>query len=229
MATLGENHYGKSRVRIMKVVRHETHHSMKEWNVRVLLHGDFETCFTTGDNSKILPTDTMKNTVYYLARESSAATLEDFCNRELGQFLLADNPQASKTSVEIEEKSWKPMIVDGNPHRQLHINSADLKLQTAEIAMERGEAVKVTSCIDGLVILKTTKSAFTGYIKNAQTTLPESTDRLFGTRATVAWEYLEAPTDYAAVRTTTLETLLKVFAEHDSLSVQHTAGSTTSV
>src|SRR5580700_9213630 len=100
MARLGENRYGKSRVRVMKVVRHETHHTMKEWNVRVLLHGDFETCFTEGDNSNILPTDTMKNTVYYLARESQAATLEEFAIKMV-TFLLVDNPQASKASVDI--------------------------------------------------------------------------------------------------------------------------------
>jgi len=46
--------------------------------VQVLLHGDFETSFTEADNSKILPTDTMKNTVYYVARESKAATIEEF-------------------------------------------------------------------------------------------------------------------------------------------------------
>ena len=60
MIHLAENRYGKSRIRIMKVVRHATHHAMKEWNVRVLLRGDFESCFSQGDNSKILPTDTMK-------------------------------------------------------------------------------------------------------------------------------------------------------------------------
>ena len=103
MATLGENRYGKSRVRVMKVVRHETQHVMKEWNVRVLLHGDFETCFTAGDNASILPTDTIKNTVYYLARESNAATLEDFAI-EMVEFLLADNPQVSRASAEIEEE-----------------------------------------------------------------------------------------------------------------------------
>ena len=204
----------------MKVVRHETHHAMKEWNVRVLLHGDFETCFTAGDNSKILPTDTMKNTVYYLARESNAATLEEFAI-ELVKFLLANNPQVSKASVEIEEKSWQQMIIDGQPHPTTYqLNGTEL--QTCEVIQERGEPAKVTSGIDGLVILKTTNSAFTGYIKNAQTTLPESTDRIFGTRATAAWEYSNAPKDYAAARSTALATLLKVFAEHDSLSVQHT-------
>jgi len=220
MATLGENRYGKSRVRVMKVVRHETHHALKEWNVRLLLHGDFETCFTEGDNSKILPTDTMKNTVYYIARESNAATLEEFAI-EIVEFLLANNPQASKASAEIEEKSWQRMKVDGQPHPTTYQLSGP-ELQTAEVSQVRGGPLTVISGIDGLTILKTTKSAFTGYIRNAQTTLPESTDRIFGTRATVAWEYIETPSDYAAVRATTLNTLLKVFAEHDSLSVQHT-------
>jgi urate oxidase len=204
----------------MKVVRHESHHDMKEWNVRLLLHGDFESCFTAGDNSRILPTDTMKNTVYYLARESNAATLEAFAT-EMVEFLLNDNPQVSKASVEIEEKSWQPMLIEGQPHATTY-QMGGPELQTVEASQARGSALQITSGIDGLVILKTTKSAFTGYIRNAQTTLPESTDRIFGTRATVAWEYRETPSDYAAIRATALRTLLKVFAEHDSLSVQHT-------
>jgi urate oxidase len=220
MATLGENRYGKSRVRLMKVLRHETHHAMKEWNVRVLLHGDFETCFTAGDNSKILPTDTMKNTVYYLARESQAATLEEFAI-ELVDYLLTNNPQVTKASAEVEEKSWEQALIDGTPHATTY-KLGGPESQTTEVARERGGELKVTSGIDGLVILKTTKSAFTGYIKDKLTTLPESTDRIFGTRATVAWEYSAAPKDYAMTRTTALTTLLKVFADHDSLSVQHT-------
>jgi urate oxidase len=220
MASLGENRYGKSRVRVMKVVRHETHHAMKEWNVRVLLHGDFESCFTAGDNCNILPTDTMKNTVYYLARESQAATLDEFAI-ELIDYLLTNNPQVSKASAEIEEKSWERALIDGAPHPTTYRMNGP-ELQTTEAIRERGGELQVTSGIDGLMILKTTKSAFTGYIKDKLTTLPESTDRIFGTRATVAWEYLALPEDYAAIRAAATATLLKVFAEHDSLSVQHT-------
>ena len=220
MATLGENRYGKSRVRVMKVMRHETHHAMKEWNVRVLLHGDFESCFTAGDNSKILPTDTMKNTVYYVARESNATTLEDFAI-ELVEYLLANNPQVTKASAEIEEKSWKQLLIDGVPHPTTYqLNGPEL--QTAVASLERGNSVFISSGVDGLVILKTTRSAFTGYIKDKLTTLPESADRIFGTRATVVWDYTALPQDYEATRATALSTLLKVFAEHNSLSVQHT-------
>lgn len=220
MATLGENRYGKSRVRVMKVVRHETHHALKEWNVRVLLHGDFESCFTAGDNSKILPTDTMKNTVYFLARESDAETLEEFAI-ELVDYLLANNPQVSKASAEIEEKSWARVPIDGVPHPTTYTLDGP-ELQTTEVVHERGVDLQISSGIDGLVLLKTTKSAFTGYIKDKLTTLPEVTDRIFGTRATVAWEYSTTPQNYEATRTAATATLLKVFAEHDSLSVQHT-------
>ena len=69
MIALAENRYGKSRVRLVRVKRHPERHDLREWTLEILLQGDFESCFTDGDNSKILPTDTMKNTVYSLARE----------------------------------------------------------------------------------------------------------------------------------------------------------------
>src|SRR6202046_3162565 len=100
MARLGENRYGKSRVRLSRITRHGNHHDFNEWTVQVLLHGDFESSFTEADNSKILPTDTMKNTVYTIARESKSVTLEEFA-MELGDYLLNNNPQVSKVSVEV--------------------------------------------------------------------------------------------------------------------------------
>jgi urate oxidase len=220
LAHLGENSYGKSGVRVMKVVRHDTHHAMKEWSIRVLLYGEFESCFTDGDNNMILPTDTMKNTVYSLARESNAATLEEFAI-ELVDYLLSNNSQVTKASARVEEKSWQQMMIDGAPHATTY-QLGGPELQTVDVVRERGSQFTITSGIDGLVILKTTKSAFTGYIKDKLTTLPESTDRIFGTRATVAWEYLHAPNSYETTRCLAVETLLKVFAHHDSLSVQHT-------
>jgi urate oxidase len=220
MARLGENLYGKARVRVMKVVRHETHHAMREWNVRVLLHGDFESCFTEGDNSRILPTDTMKNTVYSLARESQTETLEEFA-MELAAYLLTNNPQVTKASAEIEEKSWKQMLVDGAPHATTYQLTGP-EAQTTQVVMERGQEPAITSGIDGLVILKTTHSEFTGYIKDRLTTLPESTDRIFATRATATWEYSSQPANFNTTRTAVLDALLSTFAKHHSLSVQHT-------
>jgi urate oxidase len=155
-----------------------------------------------------------------LARESKAATLEEFAI-ELVDYLLANNPQVTKASAEIEEKSWKQVLIDGALHPTTYqLNGPEL--QTTEIIRERGGELRITSGIDGLVILKTTNSAFTGYIKDKLTTLPESTDRIFATRATVTWDYLDSPTSFEASRSAALTALLKTFADHVSLSVQHT-------
>ena len=69
-----------------------------------MLHGDFAASFTRADNSKVLPTDTMKNTVYFVARNSKAATIEEFA-REYGDYLLENHAQIAKVSVEGRGKS----------------------------------------------------------------------------------------------------------------------------
>jgi urate oxidase len=220
MAKLGENRYGKSRVRLSRITRHEGRHDFNEWTVQVLLEGDFESSYTQADNSKVLPTDTMKNTVYFVARGSKAATIEEFA-MELGDYLLANNAQVSRVSVEVEEKSWEHMIVDGVP------DAATFKLggpevQTVHAVRDQGCTWSIASGVDGLTILKTTKSAFTGFIKDKLTTLKPATDRIFGTRATVKWDYASGALDFAQVRARIVAALLKEFAAHHSMSVQHT-------
>ncbi len=220
MARLGENCYGKSRVRLSRIRRHEDRHEFNEWTVRVLLEGDFEASFTEADNSKILPTDTMKNTVYSVARASKAATIEDFA-AELGDYLLANNPQVRGALVEIEEKAWERLFVDGAPDA-FTFKLGGPEVHTVRAVRDQGREWSVRSGIDGLVILKTTKSAFTGYIKDKLTTLKPATDRILGTRATATWEYAEGSPDYAGVRSRVIAALLKEFATHNSMSVQHT-------
>ncbi|MEK6398809.1 MAG: urate oxidase, partial [Terriglobus sp.] len=112
MATLRENKYGKTGVRLVKVTRHGNVHTLREWTVRVLLEGDFASAHLLGDNSKILPTDTMKNTVYSRAKESRAESMEEFA-AELVEFLLGRNPQASACEVHIEQAAWQRILVDG--------------------------------------------------------------------------------------------------------------------
>jgi urate oxidase len=220
MARLGENRYGKSRVRLSRITRLNDRHEFNEWTAHVMLQGDFETSYTKADNSKVLPTDTMKNTVYYVARGSKASTIEDFAC-ELGDYFLSNQPQVAKVDIQVQEKAWERMMVDGAPEATT-FKMGGPEVQTAHAERERGGAWHVTSGVDGLTILKTTKSAFTGYIKDKLTTLKPATDRIFGTRATVTWEYAAAAPDYAAVRARILAALLKEFARHDSMSVQHT-------
>jgi urate oxidase len=221
MATLGKNRYGKSRVRLSRIVRFDDRHEFNEWTVRVMLEGDFESSYTQADNSKVLPTDTMKNTVYYVARDSKATTIEAFA-LELGDYLLNNNPQVSGVSVEVEEKSWERIVVDGVPEATTFKLGAP-ELNTVRAVRDRDhQEWSVRSGVDGLTILKTTNSEFTGYIKDKLTTLRPATDRIFGTAAIVSWDYSDPAPDYAAIRARIIATLLKTFAGHHSMSVQHT-------
>jgi urate oxidase len=42
VARLGENRYGKARVRLSRITRKGDTHEFNEWTVRVLLHGYIE-------------------------------------------------------------------------------------------------------------------------------------------------------------------------------------------
>lgn len=220
MAKLAENKYGKSRVRLVRVKRGKNGHELHEWTVQVLLQGDFESCFTAGDNSKILPTDTMKNTVYSLAQHSSAGCIEDFA-KEMIEFLLSRNPQVSEAEVNVSEAAWEHLKVGDAEYQAAFVQTAG-ESQTTSIKKARSAEFNVVSGLDNLIILKTASSAFEGYIKDSLTTLRETNDRLFGTALRANWTYNGAELPFASLRTKIRETLLMAFAEHQSKSVQHT-------
>src|ERR1700761_8889498 len=220
MARLGENRYGKSRVRLSRITRAGDHHEFQEWTVRVLLHGDFESSFMQADNSKILPTDTMKNTVYSLARDSRAATIEEFA-MELGNYLLTHRPQVSRATIEVAEKAWERLAVDAEPEATtFKLGGSELHTVCAERSRDAEWAI--SSGVEGLTILKTARSAFTGYVQDRLTTLKPATDRIFGTCATIAWDYDSPRQRFAEARSKILAALLREFAGHHSMSVQHT-------
>jgi len=78
MARLVQHNYGKSRVRLAKITRHPDRHDFTELTVDTALEGDFETAHLEGDNSKVIPTDTQKNTVHALALDHALEDIESF-------------------------------------------------------------------------------------------------------------------------------------------------------
>ena len=220
MIALAENTYGKSSVRLMKVKRDGPLHTVKEWKVEVLLAGDFESCFTAGDNSEILPTDTMKNTVYSRARESTAECIEDFA-RELTEFFLSRNPQVKSVAINIASTAWENALSQGKAYPSTFLRGT-AETQTTAVTCAQGGEASVTSGLDGLVVLKTANSGFEGYLRDSLTTLPETPDRLFGTSMRAQWKYQSATSAFDQLRSKLRQTLIDAFAEHDSKSVQHT-------
>lgn len=220
MIELAENNYGKSRVRLVRVERHPGRHDLCEWTIEIRLWGDFESCFVAGDNSKILPTDTMKNTVYSLARNSNAGCIEDF-GKELIAFFLGRNPQVSAAQALLSEKCWEHLNSGGKSHPTTFVQSNNER-QTTEATASKSGPLSVVSGLENLIIMKTANSEFAGFIKDSLTTLPETTDRLLGTSVRAQWKYSSPDVPFVSLRTKIREIMLNVFAEHTSKSVQHT-------
>lgn len=107
---LSQNCYGKSAVRFAKIMRRPNYHDFKEVSVNIQLEGDFETVYTEGDNRNVLPTDTMKNTVYALAQEHSLDSIEAF-GQTLARHFLQNNPQVSCARIELAEKPWQRVVI----------------------------------------------------------------------------------------------------------------------
>jgi urate oxidase len=220
MVLLGENRYGKSRVRLVRVKRGQEKHEIREWAFQILLRGDFQACFTEGDNSKILPTDTMKNIVYSLARNSGATSIEEFA-KELIDFLLARNPQVSHAEVVASEKPWEHVITHGRLHPTTFVQSSTER-RTAEVERAQKGNFSVRSGLENLILMKTAGSGFEGYIQDSLTTLPPTSDRLLATALKANWTYSSPQVPFETLCAGIRETLISVFAKHGSKSVQHT-------
>jgi urate oxidase len=222
---LAENSYGKSGVRLVKVVRGPDGHDVKDLTVDIALEGDFEAAHLAGDNSLVLPTDTMKNTVYALARQQPVDAIEDFAIL-LGQHFLDASHATERARVHIVEHAWEPLAGELAPAHAFQRSGAERRV--CWISARKG-SVRVEAGIEGLLIMKTTHSAFKGYPRDKYTTLPETDDRILATEMSARWTYsVESAAEiglgkgfngaFAKVRTALLES----FANHKSLSVQHT-------
>jgi len=215
------NSYGKSRVRLMKVARRGELHEIQEITVKIVFEGDFENVHTVGDNSLVLPTDTMKNTVYALAHQTEEIEEIEIFGRRLADYFLTNNSQATRIVVEIIEHGWTRIGVGGEEHQHSFIKSGDEK-RTAKISRAREQAAIIEAGIEDLIVLKTTKSGFSGFARDRYTTLPETTDRIFSTSVTANWRYKDAEKATREAWRGARQTIIETFAAHDSLSVQHT-------
>lgn len=220
MTRLGENGYGKSRVRLVKVSRREGRHELRDLTVSIRLEGEFEEAHVRGDNRDVLPTDTMKNTVYALARQIEIEAIEDFA-RALATHFLPDNPAINRARVTVREQGWDRIPVRGRPHPHGFVRGSD-EVDVAVVTAE-GDSVVTESGIDELRVLKTTGSGFEGYPRDRYTTLRETSDRVLATAMRVRWTYGLTEISHSEIRARAREVMLETFADHESRSVQHTA------
>jgi urate oxidase len=120
----------------------------------------------------------------------------------------------------MQEHLWQRITVNDRTHDH-SFSRAGAEVRTARVTAT-ASAVQIRAGVRGLYLLKTTRSGFVGYIKDKYTTLPETTDRIFATALNAEWIYTPGRHDYDKLWADARRAIEETFAEHDSLSVQHT-------
>jgi len=209
---LGDNQYGKAETHVVRVTRSGARHEVKDLNVSVALAGDFAETHTTGDNSKVVPTDTQKNTVFAFARDP-IGEIEDFAVR-LARHFVSGFASVYRARVHIEEHPWERI------HDQAFVRpSSEKRLATVTCT---DDGTWVVAGIADLVVMKSGGSEFHGYIKDRYTTLPETTDRILATSVLARWRYVGVDVDWKKSFDKVRHHLLDTFATQHSLSLQQT-------
>jgi urate oxidase len=216
---LGQNNYGKSEIRLVKVVRGADHHELRDLTVDVVLEGDFEAAHLRGDNTGLLATDTMRNTVYALAKDNLMGSIEEFGSALVDHFLWA-GPTVEHARVRLVEHPWDRIRVDDRGHEHSFVRSSGER--TAVVRGGPGGS-RVEAGIDDLLVLKTTNSGFEGFLRERYTTLPETDNRILATVITASWVYGEATgLDFDDLWRRVRQRILVTFTNHYSPSVQDT-------
>lgn len=218
-ATLVAQKYGKTRVRVARVDRRGDRHEFIELAVDIALEGDFAAAYTTGDNGSVVPTDTMKNTVYALAEQHGIAAPEHFAV-VLAKHFLERHQHVTRVSVRSEQAIWQRLDLGGNPHGHAFCGGFQDR-NTCHCDANR-ERIELASGLTGLTLLKTTGSGFSGFPRDEYTTLQDTNDRIFATAIDATWPCRELEVDWTAARLKIRTSLLEVFAGRFSPSVQRT-------
>ncbi|MGH3450562.1 MAG: factor-independent urate hydroxylase [Haloechinothrix sp.] len=216
---LGPNQYGKAENRLVHVTRNGDVHEITDLTVSTALSGDLADTHLTGDNAKVLPTDTQKNTVFAFAKEHGVGEIEEFALLLARHFVESQEP-IHRARISIEQHTWERISVDGTPAPHSFQRSG-VETRTATATYD-GKQAWVVSGLQDLTVLNSTDSEFWGYPKDRYTTLPETHDRVLATAVNAWWRHAVAEGDWAKSYAEARRHLVEAFAQTHSLSLQQT-------
>ncbi len=216
---LSHSNYGKSEVRLVKVKRDTQRHEIQDLDISVTLEGDFDAAHTKGDNSQLLATDTMRNTVYALAKDNLTGSIEGFGLTLVDHFLEA-GPAVKRVSIEIIAFPWHRIEAAGRGHDHSFVRGAGER--KAKVTGDGSGVRRVEAGVDDLTVLKTTDSGWEGFLRDEYTTLPETDDRILATVITANWAYSGTDLDFDGLWSGVRDRILTTFTDHYSPSAQNT-------
>lgn len=194
-----QHEHGKGRVRVLKVTRTPEKHSVIQLEAQVLLEGaPAASAYYDGDNGSVLPTDSIKNTVWVLAKKHEFASLEDFGIILANHFITKHPEIISVAKVKLFETPWDRLLLpDSKGVIKMHHHafvSASSGFLTANVVARKSAngppKMTVQGGVNGLKVLKTTQSAFVNFFRDEYTTLQDAPDRLVSTCISSTWSYV---------------------------------------
>lgn len=217
---LTHNAYGKSGVRLTKVVRRGDVHELFEIEAAIQLEGDFAAAYRDGDNRSVIATDTIKNTVYVLAKENAFDSIEQFA-LILARHFISTYAHVSQAAVELTQSAYQRIEVEGRPHDHAFTSAGPRRRYTRAV-IGRGEAEQLVGGVRDLVVLKTTASEWRDFHADRYRTLKDTSDRIMATKVDATWTYPSTRVDFRNATSAIDAAILKTFATHYSLGVQQT-------
>ena len=206
-------------MRLVQVRRHGDRHDLRDLTVAIQFKGQYDEAYTDGDNRAVLPTDTMKNTVYALAAREPVGAPERL-GLALAHRFLDRNVRLVRARIDLTEHLWRRIPRGEREHDRAFVRTGP-ETRTATVQSHRRRTI-VGAGIADLLVLKTAGSAFDNFLQDEYTTLPPTRDRIMATSLTATWRYRDTDVDFTPAWNAVRRMLLDVFAEHQSESVQHT-------
>jgi urate oxidase len=216
---LGANQYGKAENRLVRIYRETARHEIRDVTVSTALRGDFADAHLHGDQAKVLPTDTQKNTAYAFAKEHGLRAIEEYA-LTLARHFVDDVEPVRGARISVDEHAWERVPVGGEGHDHTWVRRGP-EVRTTVIDVS-AEGTEVVSGLHDLVLLKSTGSEFHGFLKDRYTTLPETDDRIMSTALAVQWRYSGLDVDWDKTWADARRILLEKFATVHSLALQQT-------
>ncbi|PXW29999.1 UNVERIFIED_CONTAM: urate oxidase [Williamsia faeni] len=220
---LGENQYGKAENRVVRIYRDSPRHEIKDINVGTSLRGDFSAAHLDGDQRKVLPTDTQKQTAYAYAKEKGIESIEKYA-LALAYRFVDNNEPVEGARIEVEEYSWERAVVDGVEHDHTWVRKGQ-EVRTADITVEgKGDDQKtwVIGGLKDLVVLKSTGSEFHDFLEDEYTVLEPTNDRVMSTSLVAKWRFTTTDVDWEVVYPAVKQIIVEKFATVHSLALQQT-------
>jgi urate oxidase / 2-oxo-4-hydroxy-4-carboxy-5-ureidoimidazoline decarboxylase len=213
------NYYGKGDVIAYRLDRNESTPSRQNpvfgASVTMLVYGDaFWPTYTTGDNTGLIATDSMKNFVQRETLRFEGSALEDYC-RFLGSKFIETYPQVEGVQVSATEI---PYIGIGGAA----FAPAGPERATARVELSRIATLEIASGIGGFRLLRLGGSSFAGFVRDQYTTLPDVANRPLHMWLDLEWLYVEHSAAFSGgAITRSVRTLVhEVFQYFESESIQ---------